>query len=1132
MRNKLSKIKKLAFALAAMFVLLSPSFASAARTDALWDYIQGGNYTKPNGSANGTDILIYGINHYINFGTLTGTNGYGFRDNAGTMEFKNSGGAWAAFGSGGGSGTVTSVALTAPTGLSVSGSPVTTNGTLALSLTAGYNIPLTASTTDWNTAYLNRITSLTTSGSSGVATLISNVLNIPQYQAAGTYMTSITVASTNGFAGSSSGGATPALTLSTTISGLLKGNGTAISAAANGTDYTLITAKTCTAGDFVSAVTAAGVFTCTTPSGTTYTGTYPVQVTGSVISLAFGTTSSNTWGGTQTFTNSPVFSTLGAGTLNATSAGTLYSTGTSTPTLAAEFTYGGTLGQFIGGASGALSLTTNGTALSKIVQIGANTILGNPTGATGNVTAFATSSLGIALSDTSGTLQVARGGTGQVSFAAGNLVYGAGSGALQSIATSTATCTSASGITCTSFAFVGTGGSTIALSSIPNTSLANSTISGVALGGTLAALTATDSTLTFSGSYTGTTARTIGINLTQPNTWTGLQQFNGNASTTGFTNSGQTWLTALGTPAGAFLAVDPTGKIIATTTPTGSGGLTGTTGQVAYFSGTNTAVGTSTIFISSAQNVGLGTSTPPSALDVEGTYSPVSVNFPLGTSNGINVSQVTSGLVASSSDTGAATGNIAANTFYSVFNPSASAASQFFYGQYNLTTVPSGNTVSLSAGTQVYGSALLANDNSQGTAALDSLIGFSGLAQSRSINHTITNMEGMSAAATIANQAGQYSTTTNAYGVISKVSNLSANGLITNAYGYQASLANTGTITNTFGFYATGMVAGTQTNKAYDFYGADTGAYNYFGGNVGLSTTSPYAALSLGGGNLVLGAATAGGTPGDLFLPKLGTAAGAFLAVDASGKVIATTTPSGGGGAVSSVSNADGTLTISPTTGAVVASLNLGSANTWSALQQFNGNASTTQLTTTGNAYLAATGGNVGVGTTTPFGTLSINAAAQTNPYFVIGSSTGQVFSISPSTNPLFGIGTSSPMAAFSVLVTSSIAEAIGQVISGTTYLTQVIDSLGHLKTGGPSPIVTTCTGFSIAGDDRSGIVTMTSGTTCSFSFANAYPVAPACAIGPQTTVTTIKMTTTTTGIAVQFGTAQTSFSYICQYHQ
>ena len=50
-------------------------------------------------------------------------------------------------------------------------------------------------------------------------------------------ITAVSVASANGFAGSSSGGATPALTLQTSISGVLKGNGTAISAATAGTDY-------------------------------------------------------------------------------------------------------------------------------------------------------------------------------------------------------------------------------------------------------------------------------------------------------------------------------------------------------------------------------------------------------------------------------------------------------------------------------------------------------------------------------------------------------------------------------------------------------------------------------------------------------------------------------------------------------------------------------------------------------------------------------------------------------------------------------------------------------------------------------------------------------------------------------
>jgi hypothetical protein len=45
------------------------------------------------------------------------------------------------------------------------------------------------------------------------------------------YVTAVSVASANGFAGTSSGGATPALTLTTSISGLLFGNGTALAAA-------------------------------------------------------------------------------------------------------------------------------------------------------------------------------------------------------------------------------------------------------------------------------------------------------------------------------------------------------------------------------------------------------------------------------------------------------------------------------------------------------------------------------------------------------------------------------------------------------------------------------------------------------------------------------------------------------------------------------------------------------------------------------------------------------------------------------------------------------------------------------------------------------------------------------------
>jgi hypothetical protein len=51
------------------------------------------------------------------------------------------------------SGTVTSVALTVPTGLSVSGSPITSSGTFAVTYASGYSIPTNTSQTNWDTAY-------------------------------------------------------------------------------------------------------------------------------------------------------------------------------------------------------------------------------------------------------------------------------------------------------------------------------------------------------------------------------------------------------------------------------------------------------------------------------------------------------------------------------------------------------------------------------------------------------------------------------------------------------------------------------------------------------------------------------------------------------------------------------------------------------------------------------------------------------------------------------------------------------------------------------------------------------------------------------------------------------------------
>ena len=50
-------------------------------------------------------------------------------------------------------GSVTSVGMTVPTGLSITGSPITSSGTLGLTFASGYSIPSDASQSNWNTAY-------------------------------------------------------------------------------------------------------------------------------------------------------------------------------------------------------------------------------------------------------------------------------------------------------------------------------------------------------------------------------------------------------------------------------------------------------------------------------------------------------------------------------------------------------------------------------------------------------------------------------------------------------------------------------------------------------------------------------------------------------------------------------------------------------------------------------------------------------------------------------------------------------------------------------------------------------------------------------------------------------------------
>lgn len=97
-------------------------------------------------------------------------------------------------------------------------------------------------------------------------------------QPAGTYVTAISIASANGLAGSSTGGATPALTLSTSITGILQGNGTAISAA-----------STTGSGAVVLATSA----TLVTPALGTPTALVGTNITGTAAGLTAGNVTTN-----------------------------------------------------------------------------------------------------------------------------------------------------------------------------------------------------------------------------------------------------------------------------------------------------------------------------------------------------------------------------------------------------------------------------------------------------------------------------------------------------------------------------------------------------------------------------------------------------------------------------------------------------------------------------------------------------------------------------------------------------------------------------------------------------------------------------------------------------------------------
>jgi hypothetical protein len=291
-------------------------------------------------------------------------------------------------------------------------------------------------------------------------------------------VTSVSVTSANGFAGTvANPTTTPAITLSTTVTGLVKGNGTALSAASAGTDYVApgaittsgltmstgrLLGRTTASSGAVEEITVgtglsltAGTLSNSAPdqtvvltagTGISVSGTYPsftitntapdqiVSLTGAGTTVVTGTYPSFTITSNDQYVGT-VTSVSGTGTVNGiTLTGSVTSSG--------SLTLGGTLGGIANSQLSNSSITINGSAISLggSVSVGTVTSVGgtgsvNGITLTGSVTSTGNLTLGGTLSNVSlttqvtGTLPVGNGGTGtSTTFTSGSIIFAGASG--------------------------------------------------------------------------------------------------------------------------------------------------------------------------------------------------------------------------------------------------------------------------------------------------------------------------------------------------------------------------------------------------------------------------------------------------------------------------------------------------------------------------------------------------------------------------------------------------------------------------------------------------------------------------------------------------------------------------------
>lgn len=208
-------------------------------------------------------------------------------------------------------------------GVKVDGTTITINGSGVISSTGGGGSAITVK--DEGTTLTSALSSLDFVGAGVSASNTGGAVTVTITGGGGSggTVTSASVVSANGFAGTvANATTTPAITISTSVTGLLKGNGTALSAATAGTDYSAGTSALGTG--IIKSTTGTGAFTIATA------GDFPIL-------------NQNTTGTAENITGVAAVANGGTGLSTLTSGSVLVGNGTSSPTLVAPSTAGNVL---------------------------------------------------------------------------------------------------------------------------------------------------------------------------------------------------------------------------------------------------------------------------------------------------------------------------------------------------------------------------------------------------------------------------------------------------------------------------------------------------------------------------------------------------------------------------------------------------------------------------------------------------------------------------------------------------------------------------------------------------------------------------------------------------------------------